>query len=128
LLRAGRAQPRLHAGDGHRGLLRCADHPLQPRRRPALRLARSAGPAMNAGKPAIEAPRSLWSDAGHALRRNRAAMTAACVLGLLALLVVFGPALSPWQFDKPDWEHIAMPPTLADGHLFGTDALGRDLL
>lgn len=83
---------------------------------------------MSSSSPAIEAPRSLWSDAGHALRRNRAAMTAAFVLGLLALLVVFGPALSPWQFDKPDWEHIAMPPTLADGHLFGTDALGRDLL
>ena len=83
---------------------------------------------MSAVTPAVEAPRSLWSDAGYALRRNRAAMTAAVVLGVLALLVVFGPALSPYSFDKPDWDHIAMPPTLADGHLFGTDALGRDLL
>jgi oligopeptide transport system permease protein len=71
--------------------------------------------------------RSLWSDAGSALRQNRAAMTAAVVLGILVLLVLFGPALSGYRFDKPDWDAIAVPPSLTGAHLFGTDSLGRDL-
>lgn len=72
-------------------------------------------------------PRSLWSDAGAALIRNPAAMGAAFVLGVLVLLVIFGPALSPHSPDTPDWNRIAAPPDLAHRHLFGTDALGRDL-
>jgi oligopeptide transport system permease protein len=70
--------------------------------------------------------RSLWSDAWSTLRQNRAAMTAAVVLGILVVLVLLGPSLSAWRFDKPNWDEIAVPP-LASGHLFGTDSLGRDL-
>ena len=75
--------------------------------------------------PAV--PRSLWADASYALRRNRAARVAAIVLGVLVLLVMLGPVLSPHQFDKPDWDSIALPPDATSGHLFGTDSLGRDL-
>jgi oligopeptide transport system permease protein len=74
-----------------------------------------------------EAPRSLWSDAWSTLRQNRAAMAAALVLGVVVLLVLFGPSLSAWRFDKPNWDEIAVPPSFAGGHLFGTDSLGRDL-
>ncbi len=78
--------------------------------------------------PAIPpAPRSLWADAIFAIRRNRAARVAAIVLGVLVLLVLLGPVLSPHQFDKPDWDAIALPPGATGGHLFGTDSLGRDL-
>ncbi len=73
------------------------------------------------------APRSLWSDAGSALRQNRAAMTAAIILGVLVLLVLFGPSFSGFRYDKPNWDEIAVAPSLAGGHLFGTDSLGRDL-
>ncbi len=73
------------------------------------------------------APRSLWADAAFALRRNRAARVAAVVLGVLVLLVLLGPALSPREFDRPDWDAIALPPGIAGGHFFGTDSLGRDL-
>lgn len=78
--------------------------------------------------PALAAPRSLWSDAAHALRGNRAAMVAAMVLGVVVLAVAVGPAVLPYAYDKPDWDAIATPPSLASHHLFGTDALGRDLL
>jgi oligopeptide transport system permease protein len=54
-------------------------------------------------------------------------MAAAIVLGILVLLVLFGPALSGYRFDKPNWDEIAVPPSLTGGHLFGTDSLGRDL-
>ena len=74
-----------------------------------------------------EAPRSLWSDAWSTLRQNRAAMAAALLLGVVVLLVLFGPSLSAWRFDKPNWDEIAVPPSIAGGHLFGTDSLGRDL-
>jgi len=75
-------------------------------------------------------PRSLWSDAWSALRQNRAAMTAAVILALLVVLVLAGPSLSAYRFDKPNWDEIAVPPLTAGSaglHLFGTDSLGRDL-
>ena len=74
-----------------------------------------------------EAPRSLWSDAWLTLRQNRAAMTAAIVLGILVLLVLVGPSFSDYRYDKPNWDEIAVPPSLTGSHLFGTDSLGRDL-
>ena len=74
-----------------------------------------------------EAPRSLWSDAWSTLRQNRAAMAAAVILGALVLLVLVGPSLSDHRYDKPNWDEIAVPPSLTGAHLFGTDSLGRDL-
>ena len=53
-----------------------------------------------------EAPRSLWSDAWSTLRQNRAAMAAVILLGVLVLLVLFGPYLTGWRFDKPNWDEI----------------------
>ncbi|HCO42732.1 MAG TPA: peptide ABC transporter permease [Gammaproteobacteria bacterium] len=72
--------------------------------------------------------RGLWSDALRRLRRNRPAMTSLLLLGLLVLAVTLGPVLSPNAFDRSDWDAILLPPTLAGGHWFGTDFLGRDLL
>lgn len=83
--------------------------------------------AAEAATSVPEAPRSLWSDAWLTLRHNRAAMTAAIVLGILVLLVLVGPSLSDYRYDKPNWDEIAVPPSLTGGHLFGTDSLGRDL-
>ncbi|MBL8200986.1 MAG: ABC transporter permease subunit [Chromatiales bacterium] len=101
----------------------------------AARVAAEAAPTAPVGAPSgatiPEAPRSLWSDAWLTLRQNRAAMTAAVILGLLVLLVLAGPSLSDYRYDKPNWDEIAVPPSLAGGlaggHLFGTDSLGRDM-
>jgi oligopeptide transport system permease protein len=71
--------------------------------------------------------RSLWQLAWIRLRRNRAALGSAIVLGLMLLLVTLGPMLSPHSFDTPNWDYISGPPSLANGHVFGTDAIGRDL-
>jgi len=84
-------------------------------------------PANTLATPPPAPPRSLGSDAWAALRQNRAAMAAAMVLGLMVVLVLVGPSLSGYQFDKPNWDEIAVPPALTGGHLFGTDSLGRDL-
>ncbi len=61
------------------------------------------------------------------LRHNRAAMLCAVLLAGLALLALVGPMLSPYALEAPDWQAMAIPPTLTDAHWFGTDRLGRDL-
>ena len=71
--------------------------------------------------------RSLWSDARRRLLANRAAVMAGGILLTLAVLVIVGPWLSPYEYDQTDWGMISIPPDLASGHLFGTDSLGRDL-
>lgn len=72
--------------------------------------------------------RSLWSDAWATLRGNRAAITALWLLVAMALVVVVPPFFLPYSYEQTDWDNIAVGPSLASGHLFGTDALGRDLL
>ena len=71
--------------------------------------------------------RSLYVDAWHRLLRNKAAVTGLVVLVTMVVLVLVGPMLSDWDHEIPDWDHYSTPPSLETGHLFGTDALGRDL-
>lgn len=71
--------------------------------------------------------RSLWEDARRRLFRNKAAVTGMIVLGLLVVAAVVGPWLSPFSYDQVDKSDVWLPP-LAQGHLMGSDALGRDLL
>ncbi len=71
--------------------------------------------------------RGLWRDALRRLRGNRAALVSALLLLVLTALVVLGPALSPHAYDYADFSSISEPPALGSGHLFGTDAVGRDL-
>ncbi|MDT8439117.1 MAG: ABC transporter permease subunit [Wenzhouxiangellaceae bacterium] len=72
--------------------------------------------------------RSLYVDAWQRLKRNRAAVAGAAILLAIVVLVILGPMLNPWDHEIPDWDHYSTPPSLATGHVFGTDALGRDLL
>ncbi len=71
--------------------------------------------------------RSLWSDAWARLLRNKAAMASVFILSVIILLVIFAPWLSPYAFDEIDWDLISSPPNLENGHVFGTDDVGRDL-
>lgn len=71
--------------------------------------------------------RSLWFDAWRRLKANKAALTATATLGVITLLVLFGPWLSSFNFDFTDWDHVSEGPSWSTGHYFGTDAVGRDL-
>ncbi|TVQ41360.1 MAG: ABC transporter permease subunit [Wenzhouxiangella sp.] len=71
--------------------------------------------------------RSLYVDAWHRLLKNRAAVAALIILGVMIMLVIVGPMLSQWDHEIPDWDNYSTPPSLETGHVFGTDALGRDL-
>lgn len=78
--------------------------------------------------PKPEQGRSLWQDAWRRLRRNRAALVAMTILAALVLLVVVGPWLTPWSYDYIDFDSDwGAAPSIAEGHWFGTDSLGRDL-
>jgi oligopeptide transport system permease protein len=71
--------------------------------------------------------RSLTDDAIARLLANRAATASLAVLALLTLFALLGPALTPWPYDQVNKADVWVPP-LTQGHLLGTDALGRDLL
>jgi oligopeptide transport system permease protein len=80
-----------------------------------------------AGQEAVQG-RSLWQDAWRRLRRNRAALVSMWLLGAIALACIVLPWVWPYGYAQPDWDLMYHVPTFAGGHLFGTDALGRDLL
>ncbi|WP_068109649.1 ABC transporter permease subunit [Tropicimonas marinistellae] len=81
--------------------------------------------------PTIEG-RSLWADARIRFFRNRAAVAGLVVLILVALFAAFGAYVAPWSNEEVDWSVLGQVdtmgrPSLASGHYFGTDELGRDL-
>lgn len=84
-------------------------------------------PAAGPGNPAPVRGRSLWVDAWNVLRRNRAAVVAGALILAMAVLVVVGPWLSPWDYAHTDWDNVSIGPDWGSRHIFGTDALGRDL-
>ncbi|MCE0503860.1 ABC transporter permease subunit [Roseivivax sp. GX 12232] len=76
--------------------------------------------------------RSLFRDAMGRFVRNKAAMASVFVLGLIVLFVVFGPLIAVWDNEEIDWANMGDilrngAPSIASGHFFGLDELGRDL-
>ena len=71
---------------------------------------------------------SMWRRAGYRFCRNRAAMAGVVTLVLIALASVLVPILSIHDLEDASWEFILSPPSFENGHWFGTDANGRDLL
>jgi oligopeptide transport system permease protein len=69
---------------------------------------------------------SLWQDAWRRLKRNKMAMAALGVLGLLILFSAAGPWASGYAFDATNVDYGAQGPTR--DHPMGTDLLGRDLM
>ncbi len=70
---------------------------------------------------------SLLNDAWVALSKNKAALISAATMAVMIIMVLFGPIFSPYTIDETDWYKISAAPSLLDGHIFGTDDLGRDL-
>jgi oligopeptide transport system permease protein len=79
--------------------------------------------------------RSLWVDARRRLLRNRAAMAGIAILAAIVLLALLAPLLSPFAYDEVNYDLITCAPgwwpvetaCTAPGHIFGTDAIGRDI-
>lgn len=60
------------------------------------------------------------------LAANRFALSGAIVVGILFVLSLCAPYLTPYYPDAIDAYHVLLPPSSA--HWFGTDELGRDVL
>ena len=76
--------------------------------------------------------RSLWSDARGRFFRNRAAVASLVVLVLVAAFAIFGDLVASWSNEEIDWSILGSVaeeggPSIANGHYFGVDELGRDL-
>jgi oligopeptide transport system permease protein len=76
--------------------------------------------------------RSLWRDARTRFMRNRAAVAALIALFLVGIFALVGPLFAVWTHEDIDWAvlgNVAQmgQPSIANGHYFGTDELGRDL-
>lgn len=76
--------------------------------------------------------RSLWADARQRFFRNRAATGALICLGLVVLFTIVGPVFAQWSNEEIDWARMGDiagegRPSIATGHYFGLDELGRDL-
>ena len=76
--------------------------------------------------------RSLWQDARTRFFRNHAAVASLAVLLLVAVFSLFGGLIADWSNEEIDWSMLGSvaergSPSLANGHWFGVDELGRDL-
>ena len=75
----------------------------------------------------IEKPRGYWRTVGGRLVRDRLSMTCAAVLALILLAALFAPWLGladPYQGSMIR----RLRPIGTEGHILGTDELGRDML
>ena len=70
--------------------------------------------------------RSEWNLAWRRLRRNRAAMAGLAILIIISLAAIFADVIAIEPLNHFDLESEGLPP-LTDGHIFGTDDIGRDV-
>ncbi|NKJ39969.1 MULTISPECIES: ABC transporter permease [Rhizobium] len=69
---------------------------------------------------------TFWRDARHMAAENKLTLAAAIILLLFVVISIFAPWLIPYDPLAVDTSAALKSPTLT--HLFGTDALGRDIL
>ena len=69
---------------------------------------------------------NFWRDARHMAGENKLTLVAALVLLLFIVISLLAPWIIPYDPLAVDTSAALKPPTLS--HLFGTDALGRDIL
>lgn len=66
-----------------------------------------------------------FADAWRRFKANKIALIALIIMSILVFMVIFGPAISGYDFERIDKNVINQKPSKE--HWFGTDALGRDL-
>jgi oligopeptide transport system permease protein len=61
------------------------------------------------------------------VRKNRTVLISGGLLVGVVFVAILGPLLSPHNYLDTNFDGILQPPTISEGHVFGTDDLGRDL-
>ena len=67
------------------------------------------------------------NNAWHKLARNKMALVGLAIVVVMVILAIFAPLLAPCDPNAMDTSNMFAAPGVG-GHLFGTDAYGRDLL
>ncbi|MBE6049363.1 MAG: ABC transporter permease [Clostridium sp.] len=67
-----------------------------------------------------------WKDAWRRLKENKVALVSLIIVILCVLSAIFIPLISPYTYEANDLNATNVSPS--GSHIFGTDALGRDLL
>ena len=75
---------------------------------------------------------SFWVDARIRFFQNRMAVASCIILSLIVLFAMFGGFFAQWSNEEIDWAVLGKVktegmPSIASGHYFGVDELGRDL-
>ena len=96
-------------------------NPQQEEFRERVALRQEGG--VTAGAPVRQT--SLWKDAWHRYRANKAALIAAALFIVLLLYVTLAPILSPYDPYAVDFAQAYLP--ISWSHPLGTDQYGRDL-
>ena len=66
-----------------------------------------------------------WKDCWRRFKENKVAVGALILLGVLVLMCIFAPILSPYEYETMDKSARLVSPSKT--HWFGTDKLGRDV-
>jgi len=78
-------------------------------------------------QPDLRKPPGPWKIAARKFLRNPYAMISVFVLLFFVIVSFFAPYLTPYDPAKIDLKNSNLP-AFSDGHLLGTDELGRDIL
>ncbi len=75
---------------------------------------------------------SFWQDAMRRLFSNKTAVVCLILIGLIALIAIFQPMVSPFTMEEQHVTHSSAGmfttcPDTGHMHIFGTDGLGRDM-
>jgi peptide/nickel transport system permease protein len=84
---------------------------------------------LEAREIALEAPSGLWADAWRRLKRNKGAITGLVLVSIFVVVATFAPLIAPYDPREQDLSLLqgGCCPGPSSEHLFGVDALGRDL-
>lgn len=81
--------------------------------------------AEKAGEEIVRKRKTYWQDAWSKLKKDPMAMIGLIIIIFITLLAIFGPMLSPYNYDQQDFSVRYQGPNAQ--HWFGTDKMGRDL-
>ncbi len=87
---------------------------------------RVIGKDLSTAQKIVRPSLTYWQDAWRRLKKNPAAITAIVILTILSLLAIFQPMFSKYSYSDQNLMLTLARPGV-EGHLFGTDNLGRDL-
>jgi len=68
---------------------------------------------------------TYWQDVWQRLKKDRMAIAGLIIIIVITLFAIFGPVISPYEYDEQNFDISNQSPTLA--HPFGTDQFGRDI-